>query len=127
MTFKEKFQKYFNLKEGFYIQDDQIDGECEHEGQHVEFQLYIYDIDSIYDFDEGQVNRYKEIFTRDKDGANYWIEDCIVRGIGFDLSIDYDGEYDFEWDIYDYILNEGIYEYIIPSICEPETVLIENL
>ncbi len=124
MTPKEKFQKYFNLKDGFYIQDDQINGECEHEGQHVEFELYIYDIDDIYDFDEEYVNRYKDTYTRDIKGANAWIENCIIKGFGFDLIIDYDEEHEFDWDIYHYILVEGIHEYFIPSICEPETVLI---
>lgn len=125
MTPKEKFQKYFNLKDGFYIQDDQIDGECEHEGQHVEFQLYIYcNEDDIYDFDEEYVNRYKDTYTRNIEGANAWIENCINKGIGFELDIDYDGEHEFEWDIYDYILNEGIYEYDPPYIYEPETILV---
>ena len=124
MTPKEKFQKYFNLKDGFYIDDNHINGECKHEGQHVEFQLYIYNEDGIYDFDEEFVNQHKDFYPRDIDGANAWIENCIVKGFGFDLDIEYDEEYNFEWDIYEYILYEKIWDYFTPSICEPETVLV---
>ena len=42
ITPRQKFQNYFNLKDGFYIDDDQIDGECTHEGQYVKYQLYIH-------------------------------------------------------------------------------------
>ena len=124
MTPKEKFQKYFNLKDGFYIQDDHINGECEHEGQYVEYTLELSDEDDIYDFDEKYVNRYKETYTRDISGANAWIENCIVKGFGFDLDIDYDGEHKFEWDLLDYILYEAIWEYFPPYIFESETILV---
>jgi hypothetical protein len=35
-------------------------------------------------------------------------------GRGFD--IDYDGKHEFEWDIYDFILKEAIYDYFLPNI-----------
>lgn len=114
VTPKQKFQNYFNLKDGFYIDDDQIVGECTHEGQEVRFTLHIYDEDSIFDFDEKHFEKYD--YNHDPNKIDYWIENCIHLGIGFDLDIDYDEEYEFKWDIYDYILKEAIYDYSLPWI-----------
>ena len=42
ITPRQKFQNYFNLKDGFYIDDDHIDGVCTHEGQvRYDSRLYI--------------------------------------------------------------------------------------
>ncbi|MDC1029866.1 hypothetical protein OAR07_01110 [Flavobacteriaceae bacterium] len=114
ITPRQKFQNYFNLKDGFYIDDAQIDGECTHEGQEVKFTLYIYDEDSIFDFDEKYFE--KNEYNHNPNRIDGWIEYCIIYGIGFDLDIDYDGDHEFKWDINDYILNEGIYNYFLPYV-----------
>ena len=114
ITPRQKFQNYFNLKDGFYIDDDQINGECTHEGQEIRFSLYIYDEDAIFDFDEEYFEKYE--YNHDPNKIEYWIEHCIHMGIGFDLDIDYDDDHEFEWDIYDFILHEGIYQYFLPNV-----------
>ena len=114
ITPRQKFQNYFNLKEGFYFENEQIDGECTHEGQHIKFTLYIYDEDSIFDFDEEYFEKHK--YNHDPNRIDGWIENCIHMGIGFDLDIDYDGKHEFEWDICDYILHEAIYNFDLPNV-----------
>ncbi|MDB9823989.1 hypothetical protein OAC16_02400 [Flavobacteriaceae bacterium] len=114
ITPRQKFQNYFNLKDGFYIDDDQIVGECTHEGQEVRFTLYIYNEDSIFDFDEEYFEKYE--YNHDPNRIDGWIEHCIHKGIGFDLDIDYDGDHEFKWHIHDYIIQEAIYDYFLPYI-----------
>jgi len=114
ITPRQKFQNYFNLKDGFYIDDDQIDGECTHEGQYVKYQLYIHNEDAIFDFDEEYFEKYE--YNHDPNRIDGWIEYCIHYGIGFDLDIDYDGDHKFEWDIHDYIIQEAIYDYSLPNV-----------
>ena len=113
ITPRQKFQNYFNLKDGFYIDDAQIDGECTHEGQEVRFTLYIYNEDSIFDFDEKYFEKHK--YNHDPNRIDGWIEYCMHLGIGFELDIDA-GFHLFEWDIKNYILREVIYDYFTPNV-----------
>ena len=118
MTPKEKFQNYFNLKEDFYVENDHISGWAEHEGQYVEFQAYLY-LDQVFDFDEEWVERYKDFYTRDIDGANNWLEKCISTWWGCDYEYDIEN---FQSTIYDgveeFIGQEAVHEYGTPYIEE---------
>ena len=47
----------------------------------------------------------------------YWFTVVIyVEKFFYFRGMDYDGDHEFEWDIYDYILHEGIYEYFLPNV-----------
>ena len=114
ITPRQKFQNYFNLKDGFYIDDAQINGECTHEGQEVKFYLDIWDEDSIFDFDEEYFEKHE--YNHDPNRIVGWIEYCIHTGRGFSFEIDYDGDHEFKWDLHDYIISEGIYNYFLPNV-----------
>jgi len=114
MTPKEKFQNYFNLKDGFHIEGDHISGDCVHEGQYVEFQIYIDCEDEIWDFDEKYFKKYD--YNNDPERVDGWLEHCRLNWIGFYLEVYYDGNHEFEWDIEDYILKEAVYEYDDPYL-----------
>ena len=125
MTPKEKFQNYFNLKKDFYVEDDQISGWATHEGQEIRFIAYLH-LDEVFDFDEKYVEKYKNYYTRDIDGANNWLDLCISTERGCEYEYDIEN---FQSTIYDsveeFIGQEAVHEYGAPYIDE-EYSLVER-
>lgn len=124
LTPRQKFQTYFNLKKDFLVEDTFIRG-CEIlEGQEIRFEITLEDEDSLFDFENEifWVNNY----TRDLRGANEWVLDCLVYGIGFDYDINYNENFKFEYDVYGYVSREAIFNYCIPYISEEFSVYTIN-
>lgn len=125
MTPKEKFQNYFNLKKDFYVVNDQISGWATHEGQEIEFLAYLH-LNQVFDFDEEWVEKHKDYYTRDIDGANNWLDKCISTQIGCEYEYTIEN---FKSTIYDsveeFIGQEAVHEYGVPYI-EEEYSLIER-
>ena len=77
------------------------------------------------DFDEDYVEKYKEYYTRNIEGANKWLDFAITteRGCYFSYEIE-----NFKSSIYDsieeYIGQEAVHEYGTPYIDEKYSVLI---
>jgi hypothetical protein len=116
VTAKQKFANYFNLKEDFYVEDTHINGWVEHEGQEFGFQAYLI-LDDVFDFDEEYVEKYKDFYTRDLEGANGWLEICMSTLRGCEYEYDIDNFKSTEYDcIEDFIGQEAVHDYGMPYI-----------
>ncbi|MDB2345987.1 hypothetical protein N9V61_04120 [Flavobacteriaceae bacterium] len=121
LTPRQKFANHFNLKEDFLIEDTFIRG-CEtHEGEEIKFEITLEDEDSLFDL-ENEMFSIKN-FTRDLNGANEWILDCLVFSIGFDYEINYNENIEFSFDVYKFVSQEAVFNHFIPYISEEHSVL----
>jgi len=123
VTPQQKFANYFNLKEDFVVEDVVIDGYTYHEGQEFTFSSEM-EPDETLDFDEDYVEKYKEYYTRDIEGANKYLEFAIASERGCYFSYDIKN---FKSSIYDsieeYIGQEAVFEYGAPYIDEEYSAL----
>lgn len=117
VTPRQKFANYFNLKENFYVENTQINGWAEHEGQKFKFSAYF--IGDVFDFDEEYLEKYKNFYTRDLNGANHWLEICISTCRGCEYEYDIDNFKSTEYDcIEEFIGYEAVHDYELPYIEE---------
>lgn len=123
VTPQQKFANYFNLKEDFEVENLVINGYAKHEGQEFDFTSEM-ELDETLDFDEDRVEKYKEFYTRDIEGANYYLEFAIATERGCYFSYDIKN---FKSSIYDsieeYIRQEAVFEYGAPYIEEKYSAL----
>ena len=118
VTAKQKFANYFNLKEDFYVEDTQINGWAEHEGQEFDFQAYLI-LDDVFDFDEEYVEKFKDFYTRDLEGANNWLDICMTTWKNCEYEYDIDNFKSTYYDcIEEFIGQEAVQEYGVPYIEE---------
>ncbi len=81
-TAKKQFAEYFNLEEGWFIDDTFANGEIEEkDGGKAYFEIKMYEEYYIYNIDISP--KFKYYYTPDVEGANKYLGDCLHQGIGF--------------------------------------------
>ena len=85
-TIKKKFEEYFNLEEGWFIDETYKNGEVEifFDQKHY-FEIKLDKDWEIYDIDI--LNKFKYYYTPDVEGANKYLEDCLHQEKGFTVQV----------------------------------------